>query len=267
MITRDSTNKKPIMAIKKVSHTYPALSRTSSKIEALRDVSLELLECEFVCMLGPSGCGKSTLLHLLAGYMTPTVGRIMMRDREVTSPDISRGVVFQQPSLYPWLTCGENVLFGPRMRGIASEQLEEIRDTYLSKVNLLEFKNTLPQELSGGMRQRVALARSIANEPDVLLLDEPLGALDALTRIQTQHLLRELWVDSCKTIFMITHDIDEALSLATRIVVMSNRPGTILKEFQTNFTLTAFDNESNRVTITPEYVSLRDKIFDLIVKK
>ncbi|MDO5033737.1 MAG: ABC transporter ATP-binding protein [Eubacteriales bacterium] len=251
----------PLIKLQDVSVQYN--SRTS-KIKAVRDVSFDIEAGEFVCLLGPSGCGKSTILKLIAGYLQPTQGSVTMRGETIVGPDRHRGVVFQHSTLYPWMNVRHNVEFGPRMQGLGADQLRKLSDHYLDQVKLSSYADKKTYELSGGMKQRVALARVLANEPEVILMDEPLGELDALTRIQMQALLRGLWQKNNTTMFMITHDIDEALSLGTKVMVMSSSPGTIVKSFQPQFTHCVGDNAFGRVDITPEYISLRDEIFGII---
>ncbi|MDO5301982.1 MAG: ABC transporter ATP-binding protein [Tissierellia bacterium] len=233
---------------------------------ALEDVNFHIDKGEFVCLLGPSGSGKSTILKLIAGYIRPTQGSVTMAGEPITKPDRHRGVAFQQSTLYHWMTVRKNVEFGPRMQGLPREKLRELSDHYLEQVKLQDYADKKTYELSGGMKQRVALARVLANEPDVILMDEPLGALDALTRIQMQALLRRLWQENHNTMFMITHDIDEALALGTKVMVMSSSPGTIVKTFETNFTHTASTGADGRVEITPEYIQLRNEIFGIITQ-
>jgi ABC-type nitrate/sulfonate/bicarbonate transport system ATPase subunit len=196
---------------------------------ALADVDLQIPDQQFVCLLGPSGCGKSTLLNLLAGFLPATSGEVKIGGRVVTGPGPDRGVVFQDANVFPWLTCAKNVAFGPSMTGsISKDDIPDQVDHYLSRVGLLPFRDRLPMELSGGMRQRLSLARVLINNPPTLLMDEPFGALDAQTRIIMQELLLELWERDRKTVVFVTHDIDEALLLADRVYVMTTRPGRIL---------------------------------------
>lgn len=202
--------------------------RGAQTVRALDNVDLDVADREFVCLLGPSGCGKSTLLNLVAGFRQPTSGRITVGGEPVVGPAPERGVVFQDSNIFPWLSVEKNVAFGPKMRGaMNSAELREQVHNYLSRVGLAESADRLPLELSGGMRQRVALARVLINDPPVLLMDEPFGALDAQTRIIMQELLLELWEKERKTVIFVTHDIDEALLLADRVYVMSVRPGRI----------------------------------------
>jgi NitT/TauT family transport system ATP-binding protein len=200
-----------------------------SKITALSRISFQVREGEFVSLLGPSGCGKSTLLNLIAGFLDPTSGRVLVYEKAVRGPGPERGVCFQEPALFPWLRVMENVLFGPQAQGrrdnIAGEAAELLR-----RVGLEEFQNHFPHQLSGGMKQRVAIARLLINNPQILLMDEPFGALDALTRLQIQEYLLTIHQEFRKTVVFVTHDIDEAVYTSDRILVMSARPGRIERE-------------------------------------
>jgi len=187
-----------------------------------------------------------------------------MQGEEITGPDWHRGVVFQSSTLYPWMSVKDNVEFGPKMRDLPKNEIKEIREYFLEQVNLTGFGDKATFELSGGMKQRVALARVLANYPRVILMDEPFGALDALTRNNMQKLVRGIWKENNSTIFFITHDVDEALSLATRIVVMSKRPGRILKEFEVDFTNTLFADISKKIEQEDKYFKIKDEILDLI---
>ena len=197
---------------------------------AVTDVSLTIPEGQFVCLLGPSGCGKSTVLNMVAGFERPTRGRIRVDDAVVTAPSPQRGMVFQRPTLYPWLTVMQNVTFGPRMAGAPQDAWLPAATRYLQLMGLAGFESHYPYELSGGMQQRVALARAWINEPQLILMDEPFGALDAQTRLVMQELLLQVWERLRTTVLFVTHDIEEALFLADRVVVMSARPGRIQED-------------------------------------
>ena len=194
---------------------------------ALNGVNLDIMENEFVCVVGPSGCGKSTLLNILAGLHEATSGECYLDGERIVGTDVRRGVVFQQYALFPWLTVRNNVKFALDMRGIKGAEADAIVDKYLKMVDLEKFSNHYPKELSGGMKQRVAIARAYAAEPQVLLMDEPFGALDAQTRTQLQTELLKTWETEQKTCFFITHDVDEAIILGQKVVIMSARPGRI----------------------------------------
>lgn len=197
------------------------------KIEAVKDLYLEVKPGEFLSVLGVTGCGKSTLLNVIAGFIKPTLGKILINGIEITAPDPSRGMVFQQHALFPWLTVLGNVTFGPRSLGITKKESEKIAKKYIELVGLSGFSSLFPDELSGGMQQRVGLARALANEPQLMLMDEPFGSLDAQTRSTMQELLLKIWHGTSKTVIFVTHDVDEAIFLADRIVVLTARPGRI----------------------------------------
>ena len=202
---------------------------------ALNDLSLHVEKKEFCVIVGPSGCGKSSLLYLIAGLQDRTGGDIRVGARTIFEPGADRGMVFQAYTLFPWLTVGENVEFGPKRKGVAPRQRKDIVERYLSEVGLAKFRDHYPSQLSGGMKQRVAIARALANDPEVLLMDEPFGALDSQTRHQMQKLLLRVWEHSKKTVLFVTHDIDEAILLGDRVLVMSGRPGLIKKEIRVDF--------------------------------
>src|SRR4051812_15919100 len=197
------------------------------RFTALEDITLDVRAGEFLALVGPSGCGKSTLLDLLGGLTTPTSGRILLDGRPITGPGRDRGIVFQQYALFPWRTAAENVEFGLDIAGFNATQRREIARHFLDLVGLSGFADRYPHELSGGMKQRVAIARSLAVDPDVLLMDEPFAALDAQTRDTLQDELLRIWEQTGKTVVFITHGIDEAVSLGQRVAVMTSRPGRI----------------------------------------
>ena len=199
----------------------------NGEVVALNGVTMDIYENEFVCVVGPSGCGKSTLLNNIGGLDTPTSGRILVDGKEVDGPSPERGIVFQQYALFPWLTVEKNVQFGLKLQGKSKEECQQTAHKYLKMVELEQFAKSYPKELSGGMKQRVAIARAYAVNPKVLLMDEPFGALDAQTRTQLQTELLETWEKEQKTCFFITHDVDEAIILAQRVVIMSARPGRV----------------------------------------
>ncbi|MFT4266319.1 MAG: ABC transporter ATP-binding protein [Xenophilus sp.] len=198
--------------------------------DALRDVSLSIAPGEFVCLLGPSGCGKSTILNLIAGFESPTQGTLDIGGAPVPSPGPGRGMVFQKPILFPWLSVLDNVTFGPRMAGVPPEVYLPSAEDYLRRVGLQGFERHATWQLSGGMQQRVALARAWILNPGILLMDEPFGALDAQTRMMMQELLNGIWASIRTTILFVTHDVDEALFIADRVLVMSARPGRIVED-------------------------------------
>jgi len=210
-------------------------SGKQSATVVLDDISLQLEQGELVCLLGPSGCGKSTILNLIAGFEHADSGTVLLDGKPVNKPGPERGVVFQQPTLFPWLSVLDNVTFGPRMAGVKASRYLPEAERYLKLVGLQDFQRHMPWQLSGGMRQRVALARAWLPNPEILLMDEPFGALDAQTRLMMQELLTNVWQTTGTTILFITHDVDEALLLADRVLVMSARPGRIRAEFSIPF--------------------------------
>ncbi len=212
------------LKIDNVKKTYQG--RTGEVI-ALNGVNLDIAENEFITVVGPSGCGKSTLLNIIAGLLDATSGAVYCNGKEVKGTGPDRGVVFQQYALFPWLTVKRNVMFGLEMKGIKGKEAEDIAMKYIKMVDLEKFVDHYPKELSGGMKQRVAIARAYAANPEVLLMDEPFGALDAQTRTQLQQELLNTWEKERKTCFFITHDVDEALILGQRCIIMSARPGRI----------------------------------------
>ena len=199
--------------------------------QVLADIRLEIRTGEFLCILGPSGCGKSTLLNIVAGFLPPTSGRVLVDGAPVTGPGAERGVVFQEYVLFPWLTVAQNVEFGPRLKGVPVEERHRLTDRYLALVGLTAHAGKLPAQLSGGMKQRVAIARALANDPAVILMDEPFGALDAQTRETLQDELSRIQRVEHKTILFVTHSIREAVYLADRVVVMTSVPGRIRQIF------------------------------------
>ena len=207
--------------------TLRFMPKGADAVTALDGISLDVEEKEFSVIVGPSGCGKSSLLRLVAGLIAPTAGSIRLDGKEVTKPGKDRGMVFQSYTLFPWLTVQENVEFGPKLAGIDAQTRARIARKFLGEVGLDGFERAYPKQLSGGMMQRVALARALANNPEILLMDEPFGALDSQTRSLMQELLLNIWEQSHKTVLFITHDIDEAILLGDRVYVMTARPGRI----------------------------------------
>lgn len=201
----------------------------NGSVIALNDINLHIRQKEFVSILGTSGCGKSTLLRIIGGLESATSGKVMFKNNEITGPSPERGMVFQAYTLFPWLTVRENIEFGLKTMGKKKSEYREISEQYINIVGLNGFEKSYPKALSGGMKQRVAIARALANDPDILLLDEPFGALDSQTRSVMQELLLDVWQKSPKTIIMVTHDIDEAIFLADRVVMMTSRPGKVKK--------------------------------------
>ncbi|MHA7852485.1 taurine ABC transporter ATP-binding protein [Roseovarius sp.] len=233
-------------------------------VQALKDVTLQLQSGELMSVLGPSGCGKTTLLNILAGFLAPTEGRIMLDDHQVKGPDAERGMVFQQGALFEWMSVRDNVSFGPRMAGRSKSDYMGNVDHLLEVVGLKDFKDKAVYELSGGMQQRVALARCLANDPDVILMDEPLGALDALTREKMQGLVLKLWKETGKTIILITHSVEEALLLGERLLVMAPRPGRIHREYRLPFADDGVGRDLREVKKNPEFAQKREEILSMI---
>jgi NitT/TauT family transport system ATP-binding protein len=243
-----------------VTKTFPPQGKRGA-VHALDRIDLVVKDREFVTLLGPSGCGKSTLLRMIGGLETPTAGTITHKNKVVDGPGSDRGMVFQSYTLFPWLTVRKNIQFGLEQQGkVDTPQIEQIADSYIDLVGLRGFEDLYPKSLSGGMKQRVAIARALAANPDVLLLDEPFAALDMQTRIVMQELLLRVWQKSPTTIVMVTHDIDEAILLADRTVVMSARPGRI-KEIMDIDIPRPRDYETRR---SPEFLAYRDHAADLI---
>ena len=211
----------------KIDNVKKVYQTRNGEMTALNGVNLDIKENEFICVVGPSGCGKSTLLNIIAGLDTPTSGAVYIDGKKIEGTGTERGVVFQQYALFPWLTVLKNVMFGLKLQGKSDAEAKEIAMKYIKMVQLEDFVNHYPKELSGGMKQRVAIARAYAVKPEVLLMDEPFGALDAQTRTQLQTELLKTWESERKTCFFITHDVDEAIILAQRVIVMSARPGRI----------------------------------------
>ncbi|NRB34043.1 MAG: ABC transporter ATP-binding protein [Rhodobacteraceae bacterium] len=233
-------------------------------VQALQNINLHLKEGELMSVLGPSGCGKTTLLNIVAGFLAPTEGKIVMNGHDVVGPAAERGMVFQQGALFEWMNVRENVGFGPRMKGMPKYDMAEKVDHLLEVVGLKDFKDKAVYELSGGMQQRVALARCLANDPDVILMDEPLGALDALTREKMQSLVLKLWKETGKTIILITHSVEEALLLGERLLVMAPRPGRIHKEYRLPFADLGVNADLREVKKHADYNSTREEILNMI---
>ena len=244
------------ISIDKLFKTYPG----NPPVKALEDIDLKVSPGELVALLGPSGCGKSTLLNLIAGFEKPSQGTLLVDGTEVLSPGPDRGVVFQEAALFPWLSVWENVMFGPKVQGMARSEYEDRAHEMLKIVGLSDFKNHLPVQLSGGMRQRVGIARILTLGSRVLLMDEPFGALDAQTRLTMQELLLSVWQQLKPTIIFVTHDIDEAIFLASRIYVMSARPGRI----QTSITVPLGRPRTVADTASETFSALKLQILNLI---
>lgn len=246
--------------IDQVIKTYQ--TRTGDNI-ALNGISLDIRENEFITVVGPSGCGKSTLLNIIAGLLEPTSGKVYVDGKPVEGPGPERGVVFQQYALFPWLTVLKNVEFGLNLQGIKGEKAKEEAMKYIRMVDLEVFINAYPKELSGGMKQRVAIARAYAVNPQVLLMDEPFGALDAQTRTQLQTELLNTWEKERKTCFFITHDVDEAIILGQKVIIMSARPGRI-KEI---VDITIPYPRTQETKMEPEFLALKNYIWSQVYQE
>ena len=219
------------LVVDRVSRVFPApRGKRNETIEALRPIALAVERNDFITILGPSGCGKSTLLRIVAGLDTPSAGRVLLDGHPIEGPGPDRGMVFQSYTLFPWLNVRQNICFGLRQKGMPAAQQREISERFIAEIGLRGFEDHFPKQLSGGMQQRVAIARALANDPKILLLDEPFGALDNQTRVLMQELLLGIWEQDRKTILFVTHDVDEAIFMANRVVVFTARPGRIKTE-------------------------------------
>lgn len=233
-------------------------------VHALKDVSFTLKEGELLSVLGPSGCGKTTLLNIIAGFIRPTSGEIRLAENRIEGPGVNRGMVFQQGALFEWLTVAENVNFGLRMKNADPIETDEKVEEWLEIVGLQGFGETPTYQLSGGMQQRVALARCLINDPDLILMDEPLGALDALTREKMQGLVLKIWKETGKTIMIITHSVEEALLLGERLFVMAPRPGRLHKEYNLPFAEQGLGEDPREIKNSEKFVQTREEILSMI---
>ncbi len=224
MVENTAKARRQFLSIRDVTKTFQL---GADSVQALRSVNLTIDKGEFVCLIGASGCGKSTLLRIIAGFEQPTSGQICLHENTITGPGSDRGMVFQDYALFPWMTVRENISFGPRQKGLAKKYIDEITNEHLHMVGLEKFADRYPMQLSGGMKQRVAIARVLANECELLLMDEPFGALDALTRESLQQQLLEIWARTKVTVIFVTHSVEEAVLLSDRVVVMTAGPGRI----------------------------------------
>ena len=247
-----------MITIEHVTRTYAGRRNTEPTV-ALKDVSLEIRKQEFVVAVGPSGCGKTTLLSLLAGFEAPTEGKISFDGRVLVGPSAERVVVFQQATLYPWLSVRENIALGLKLKKLRSIDWQRV-DYFIETMGLQGFAKHPPYQLSGGMQQRVAIARALIVEPKILLMDEPFGALDAQTRNDMQRFLLELWGSIDATVFFITHDVEEAILLADRIVVMSARPGRVAAEIS----ITLPRPRSWDVVLSEEFLALKRQVLEIL---
>lgn len=258
----DSTNENVMLTVDIVSKEFQ-LDR-GTKITALSEMSFNVAKNESCVLLGPSGCGKSTMLRLVAGLEEPTMGRIFLHGSEIVGPGPDRGMIFQTYTSFPWLTVQENVEYGLMLRGMGKAERAEHAAHFIELVNLTRFKDAYPKALSGGMKQRVAIARTLANDPAILLMDEPFGALDAETRWRMQELLLRVIEKSHTTVLLVTHDIHEAIFLADRIIFMTRRPGRVREVISIDFKQTVkFRNKEEMVT-NEEYGRLEQKIMRMM---
>lgn len=247
----------------KIDNVKKVYNSRNGEMIALNGVSLDIAENEFICVVGPSGCGKSTLLNIIAGLLEPSSGAVYCDGKQVTGTGTERGVVFQQYALFPWMTVKKNVLFGLNLQGIKGAEAEEKAMKYIKMVQLEDFLNHYPKELSGGMKQRVAIARAYAVNPSVLLMDEPFGALDAQTRTQLQSELLETWEKERKTCFFITHDVDEAIILAQKVIIMSARPGRIKEIVNIDIPYP----RTQETKMSPEFLELKNHIWGQVYQE
>lgn len=248
--------------IRAVSMQYQTAKGT---VEALGEVSLAFDRGSFVCVVGPSGCGKTTLLQILGGFAKPSAGEIHLNGKPLGEPSKERGMVFQQPALFHWMNVYRNAEFGPRVTKVSKETRQERVEHYLKLVGLWEFRNSYPYQLSGGMQQRLAIVRALVNEPEILLADEPFGALDALTREQMQEELLSVWQATNMTVMLVTHSVEEAVYLGTHVVVMSHRPGRVLELIEPPFSRQAERSNGRAIKASAEFVELREQVLNRIL--
>jgi taurine transport system ATP-binding protein len=251
------------LVVRNASVFYPVPGK--QPVHALKNINLEIHDKDFVVALGASGCGKSTLLNLIAGFMAPSEGEISLNERVVSGPGADRSVVFQKHALMPWLNVLDNVAFGLKIQGCEKSKREKIARDFIKLLGLEQFEKHATYELSGGMQQRVGIARALTSDPAILLMDEPLGALDALTRERAQELILRVWRDTGKMVFFITHSVEEALFMGTKLVVMSPRPGRISHVFELPFSRQYFETGNARaIKACAEFIALREKILQII---
>jgi NitT/TauT family transport system ATP-binding protein len=247
------------LQIRGLSRVFPAV-RGAGPVRALEPIDLAVADNDFITILGPSGCGKSTLLRIVAGLSEPSTGEVLLDGQAVTGPGPDRGMVFQSYTLFPWLTISENVAFGLREKGVPQGERNDIVGQWLERVGLQSFARHYPKQLSGGMQQRTAIARALANGPEILLLDEPFGALDNQTRALMQELLLGIWERERKTVLFVTHDIEESIFLASRVLVMSARPGRIKADLQ----VTLPHPRHYTIKTSPEFSELKARLTEEI---
>jgi len=252
------SNEKPVRL--QVRHLDKDFGEGDRSVTALKDVNLEIREGEFVMIVGPSGCGKTTLINIIGGLEKQTSGDVFLDGKAISGPGADRGMVFQGYSLFPWLTVQKNVEFGLKMKNIPAQHRDSAARKYIRLVGLEGFENALPKQLSGGMKQRVAIARTLANSPEILLMDEPFGALDAQTRVVMQELLADIRRKTNTTILFITHDIDEAVLLGDRVYVMSRRPGSVRDVLDVDLP----GERTHNSLVLPEFLEIKKQIMDML---
>ena len=252
------------LEIHQASVVYPPAGRRPA-VEALHDIELRIDRGDFVVALGASGCGKSTLLNLIAGFLAPTSGNVVLDGGKVDGPGADRSVVFQKHALLPWLNVQDNVAFGLKLQGQSAEARFQVAHKFIELLGLSGFEKSPVYQLSGGMQQRVGIARALTCDPKILLMDEPLGALDALTREKAQELILRIWRDTGKSVFLITHSVEEALFMGTKLIVMSPRPGRIVHRFDLPFSQRFLDGHPAReVKASPDFIDLREEVLSII---
>ena len=252
------------LEIDKASVVYPGVG-SRPPVEALQDIDINMDEGDFVVAIGSSGCGKSTLLNLIAGFLAPTSGEVLLDGARVEGPGADRSVVFQKHALLPWLNVRDNVSFGLMLQGHSRDKRYAVGDRFINLLGLRGFEDSPVYALSGGMQQRVGIARALTCDPKLLLMDEPLGALDALTREKAQELILHLWNDTGKSVFFITHSVEEALFMGTKLIVMSPRPGRITHRFDLPFSRRFLEGSPARaVKASPEFIEIREKVLGII---
>ena len=253
-----------VLKLQDLCMVFPAATGGGS-VTALDHVNLEFQPEEFVVALGASGCGKTTLLNVMAGFLQPTSGSILLHDQPIVGPGRDRGVVFQKHALLPWLNVLENTAFGLKLQGVSESERIAIAQENLGLVGLTDFETHPIFQLSGGMQQRVGLARALTSDPEILLMDEPLGALDAFTRENMQELILQVWEKTKKVVFFITHSVEEALFMATKLSVMSPRPGRVTHEYDLNFCHRFFEGvNSRKIKSDPDFIKMREEILSII---
>lgn len=256
------TPEKSELSVNNLCMTY--LTEDGTEVHALEEINFTMDQGNLVVVVGPSGCGKTTLLNTIAGFLAPTAGKIVLNGETIEAPGAERGVVFQKGALFEWLTVYENAIFGLKMRGVDTKKSHSRVMEYLDLVGLTDFVDTPIYNLSGGMQQRVAIVRCLANNPSILLMDEPLGALDALTREKMQALILKIWQETGKMVFFITHSVEEAIYLATDLFVMSARPGRIMKRYELDFCRQGLTRNARELKSDPEFIRIREEVLGLI---